>query len=418
MQEDFMTTTPPDFRDSMLAPDCQRILSARGLDPYTYSQPILATPRAQALNAEWQGRYNEPFKGVTADGVVRDGLFALQDEGFGVEAAVAAADRLLSRLTPDQAGRAAHAVDASEWRGWYNPEIMFNTHGVRLEETSAEAKSAFLDLLAACTSGPGFEKIRNLLSANLYLGEIYDLCNIMNEWSYHFLMFGAPSATTPWGWSIYGHHVGFNCFIIGRQIVISPTFMGVEPNVIDRGEDNCFALFTEEERLGLQLMQSLSPDLRSRATIFEDMEDPDMPAGRFNFADQRHLGGAFQDNRIIPLEGVAAAEFSPSQRAMLLSLIETFMSHVPDGPRAAQIKRIEAHLDETWWSWIGGCGDDDPFYFRIQSPLIMLEFDHHNGMWLTNEQPAKFHIHVITRIPNGNDYGKALLELYRARQVG
>jgi len=237
----------------------------------------------------------------------------------------------------------------------------------------------------------------------------------MNEWSFHFLMFGTPSTTAPWGWSIYGHHVAFNCFILGRQMVISPTFMGVEPNVIDRRNGDSFALFTEEERLGLKLMQSLSPAQRDRATIFKLMVDPSMPPGRFNFADQRHLGGAFQDNRVIPLEGLRASEFSEEQQATLLALIETFYEHVPDGPRAALLQRVARHLDDTWWSWIGGHGDEDPFYFRIQSPVIMLEFDHHDGMWLTNEEPAKFHIHVISRVPNGNDYGRALLKLYREK---
>ncbi|VFS88627.1 Uncharacterised protein [Raoultella planticola] len=37
-----------------------------------------------------------------------------------------------------------------------------------------------------------------------------------------------------------------------------------------------------------------------------------MPPERFNFADQRHLGGAFQDNRMIPYEGICVAEFSPA----------------------------------------------------------------------------------------------------------
>lgn len=406
------------FRHYMLALDTPRIAEARGLDPFVYAKPILQTPRAIALNAEWQSRYNQPFKGVTSDGTTMDGLFALEDEGFDPAPAVAAMEKMLGLLTPEQRMGVSHAVDDNKWRGWYNPEIPFNDHGVRLEYISENARAAFLDLLKACTSEIGFTKVKHLLSANRYLGEIYDLLNIMNEWSFHFLMFGTPSPTAPWGWNIYGHHVAFNCLILGRQMVISPTFMGVEPNVIDRGNGDRFALFTEEERLGLKLMQSLSAEHKKRATIFELMEDPKMGPDRFNFADQRHLGGAFQDNRIIPYEGVRASEFTADQQEELLTLIETFIEHLPDGPRRAQMARIARHLPDTWWSWIGGHGDEDPFYFRIQSPVIMLEFDHHSGMWLTNEEPAKFHIHHITRIPNGNDYGRALLKLYREKHGG
>ncbi|XBS71430.1 DUF3500 domain-containing protein [Acerihabitans sp. KWT182] len=112
------------------------------------------------------------------------------------------------------------------------------------------------------------------------------------------------------------------------------------------------------------------------------------------------------------MEGICAAELSAEQRRLLLETIAAFLDFLPDGPRAARMALIAQYLDETWWSWIGGCGDDDVYYYRIQSPVVMLEFDHHSGMWLTNEEPARFHIHTITRIPNGNDYGKALLSRY------
>ncbi|MEF2070710.1 DUF3500 domain-containing protein [Consotaella aegiceratis] len=404
-----------DFRDFIFPPETPRIALARQADRYAYSKELRETSHAKALVAEWQRRLAEPFRGITPDGKFQEGLFELGDEGFDVEPAVRAAQAMLETLDDAQRARMSYAIDAEEWRAWYNPEIVFNDNGIRLEDTSEPTRDAFLALLRSCASSRGYEKVLRLLSANLYLGEIYDCRHIMNQWSYHVLMFGEPSATEPWGWSLYGHHAAFNCFVLGRQMVISPTFMGVEPNVIDRGDGNAFTLFTEEERLGLELMQSLPEEMRERATVYKRMEDPAMPPERFNFADQRHFGGAFQDNRIVPLEGVRASEFSAEQRDKLLECIETFLEHWPDAPRAARMEQIESHLDETWWSWIGGCSDDDPFYFRIQSPVIMIEFDHHSGMWLSNKEPAKFHIHTITRIPNGNDYGKALLRLHEKR---
>jgi hypothetical protein len=41
--------------------------------------------------------------------------------------------------------------------------------------------------------------------------------------------------------------------------------------------------------------------------------------------------------------------------------------------------------------------------------VIFIEFDHHAGVFLTNAEPAKFHVHTIVRTPNGNDYGIDLL---------
>jgi hypothetical protein len=50
-------------------------------------------------------------------------------------------------------------------------------------------------------------------------------------------------------------------------------------------------------------------------------------------------------------------------------------------------------------------GEDNAFYYRIQSPVVMIEFDHHKGVVLNNPTPEKFHVHTIVRTPNGNDYG-------------
>lgn len=401
------------FRDYLMPADAHRIDLARGVNVHTYGERMLATEKAQKLKAHWQAMLDETFRGITSNGQIHPGLYVLQDEGFAVEAAVTAAQALLQTLDPEAQKKVCYPVEAKQWRAWYNPEIPFNDYGVRLEETSTATREAFLELLRSCTSDRGFTKVQQLMDANHFLGELYDLTNIMNRWSFHFMLFGKPSATQPWGWNIYGHHVAFCCFIVGRQLVIAPTFMGVEPNVIARGDGSDCVLFTEEEQLGLALMQSLSPEQQAQATVYQQMEDPLMPPERFNFADQRHLAGAFQDNRVIPLEGICAAEFNASQRARLMATIGVFLDFLPDGPRIARLKQIEQHLESTWWSWIGGCGNDDVFYYRIQSPVILLEFDHHSGMWLTNEEPARFHIHTITRIPNGNDYGKALLMQYQ-----
>ena len=118
-----------------------------------------------------------------------------------------------------------------------------------------------------------------------------------------------------------------------------------------------------------------------------------MPPGRFHRADQRQLGGAFQDNRIIPNEGINAAQLTASQREQLLAIARTFLEILPAGPLAAKMTAIERQLPQTWFSWIGGYGDEDPFYYRIQNPVVMLEFDHHSGVFLTNTDADKCHIH-------------------------
>jgi hypothetical protein len=139
------------------------------------------------------------------------------------------------------------------------------------------------------------------------------------------------------------------------------------------------------------------------------MKDPAMPEGRWHPADQRHLGGAFRDNRVIPYEGVQATLFSKAQQQKLFDVAKAFLSYLPPGPLSARMEQLEEHLPETRFAWIGGYGDDDTFYYKIHSPVVMIEFDHHSGVFLTNEEPWKCHIHTVVRTPNGNDYGKDLL---------
>jgi len=141
----------------------------------------------------------------------------------------------------------------------------------------------------------------------------------------------------------------------------------------------------------------------------------DLPPGRRHFADNLHLGGAYRDNRIIPYEGIAAQELSAAQRGKLSELIGRYIAPLPEGPFAKRMEEIERHLDQTHFCWIGGSAETSTFYYRIQSPVVLIEFDHHCGVFLTNAEPAKFHVHTIVRTPNGNDYGRDLLRLHYER---
>lgn len=84
-------------------------------------------------------------------------------------------------------------------------------------------------------------------------------------------------------------------------MVIGPTFMGAEPDRIDEGQYKGLRLFMTEELESLKLMQSLSPELQKKATLSVGMDGKSLPPDRWNPFDERHLGGARQDNRVVPL---------------------------------------------------------------------------------------------------------------------
>ena len=70
---------------------------------------------------------------------------------------------------------------------------------------------------------------------------------------------------------------------------------------------------------------------------------------------------------------------------------------------------MRRHLGETYFAWMGGYDDDSVFYYRVHSPVLLIEFDHQAGIALDNDEPSRNHIHTVVRTPNGNDYGKDLL---------
>jgi hypothetical protein len=190
-------------------------------------------------------------------------------------------------------------------------------------------------------------------------------------------------------------------------MVLSPVFLGAEPNEIDAGPHAGTESFVERIDLGIALMAALTDDQRQLATVYEQMVDPAMPPGRVHPGDERHLAGAFQDNRVIPLEGVCVAELSADAQLLAMAIAEQFVLPLPVGPRTARLREIREHLPQTWFSWIGGHQTGDVFYYRLQSPVIIAELDHHCGVFLDYDDPQPFHVHTVLRTPHGNDYGRA-----------
>jgi hypothetical protein len=147
------------------------------------------------------------------------------------------------------------------------------------------------------------------------------------------------------------------------------------------------------------------------------MVDPAMPPGRVHPGDERHLAGAFQDNRVIPSEGIRVADMPEPAQDLVMAIVERFLALLPAGPRAARLREVRAHLDETWFSWIGGWKPGDVFYYRVQSAVIIAELDHHCGVFLDYDTPQPFHVHTVLRTPHGNDYGRAWVRQWQERNA-
>ena len=79
------------------------------------------------------------------------------------------------------------------------------------------------------------------------------------------------------------------------------------------------------------------------------MHGEHLPEARFNPFDERHVAGAFCDNRVIPFEGCPVSEFSAEQKKAVLQCIRNFIEYLPDKPLEAKMRQVKDHLDESGW---------------------------------------------------------------------
>jgi hypothetical protein len=179
---------------------------------------------------------------------------------------------------------------------------------------------------------------------------------------------------------------------------MTPTFMGSEPVIATTGRFAGASVMQEEQDRGLAFMRSLDAAQRARATI--------ETAKTGNNA----LSQAFRDNLVLDYVGIRARDLTPAQREGLIEVIGEYVGNMAPGHARIRMEEVRAHLDDTWFAWIGDTGDDAVFYYRIQSPVILIEFDHQRPVALDGPRvPDRRHVHSVVRTPNGNDYGKDLL---------
>ena len=376
------------------------------------------TPAAQE---RFKGRFEaiaaaaqEPFKGLTTDGNVVPGLYPLQASGVSTAPVVEAALKLLGRLTPEQKQKVSFPLDAIEWQQWYNIHPFVVRHGLLLEDLDDEGREAAMDVMRASLSAAGFKLAHDIMKLNYTIGEITGSWEEYGDWVYFLSMFGNPGDAT-WGWQIDGHHLIVNCAIVGDQMVLTPLFMGSEPVIAEDGKYAGTSILQAEQDLALKLIRSLDPAQRSEAILYNSILSDALPPERGRGPDGRIKGAAFLDNLVLPYEGIRASELSQGSQELLTALMRLYTSRLRDGHAELWQDAVSQHLGETRLMWMGSTEDDGVFYYRIHSPVILIEFDHQSGVAFDNTEPMRSHIHTVVRTPNGNDYGKDLLRQHYAK---
>ena len=374
----------------------------------------LARPVENALN-NVRGLADQPFIGVTTDGHPIPGLFPIKASVASTTPIREATLALLASLSPQQKALACHPIDSVEWRKWLNAELFAARHGAMLEDMDDAQRELVLGVMRTTLSERGYREARNVMKLNEFLMEYTGDREGLGEWLYFISIFGTPSPDQPWGWQIDGHHLVISCFVLGDQMVLTPMFLGGEPLVADSGKYAGTRIFDDIQQTALEMVRSLSPAQRGKAILYSSMLSTDLPPERDQRFEGRQRMGAFRDNAVMPYEGIRAGDLTPPQVESLLGLIGLYAGYAAPAHAQAKMTEIANYLDDTWFAGIGRFDDEHPFYTKIQSPVIAIEFDHHRGVYLDNPEAERFHAHVIIRTPNGNDYGKALLNQFQEK---
>jgi uncharacterized protein DUF3500 len=376
---------------------------------FSQSSPDMAE-RFRQMSADYEKKgLAEPFKGITTNGTVETGLFPLQSSGVSTEPVRHAAEKFLASLTKEQRDRTMFAIDDQEWRKWMNQHF-YVRQGISLKEMTETQRSAAFGLLAASLSARGLKLTRDIMKLNETLAELSDDHQFLGEWFYYFTVMGKPSATEPWGFQLDGHHAIINYFVRGDQVVMTPYFTGSEPVTATSGKYKGVSILQDEQNNGLEMLLALDDAQRARAVL--------NPIKTKNY----NLTEAWQDNLILDYAGARVEDFKSGQRGQLLRLVELYVGNMDEGHSRVKMDEVMRNIDRTHFAWIGGSDPGSVFYYRIHSPVILIEFDHQSPANLRKfakdpTMPAREHIHCVVRTPNGNDYGKDLLRQHYLAHV-
>lgn len=265
--------------------------------------------------------------------------------------------------------------------------------GLTLKKMNEAERKAAHAMLRASLSARGYEKTAGVLELEGILRELETFGFNRDPELYYLAIFGQPSDPRPWGWRFEGHHLSLNfSSASGRIVAATPAFLGANPARVPKGPRTGWRVLPAEEDLARQLLGSLDEGRRKKA-IFDVSAPSDiiLSPGR----------------KAVPEPaGLAYAEMSESERAILMRLIEEYLGNMRAEVAAAQREKIEkAGLSAIRFGWAGGTRVGEGHYYRIQGPTFVIEYD--------NTQNGANHVHSVWRDLQ-DDFGGDLLRRHYA----
>jgi hypothetical protein len=282
-------------------------------------------------------------------------------------------------------------TDTAQKQRWSNlPQGAFQRAGLMWGDLNETTQAAWLKVMQTTLSSEGYDRVIAEWNADealaqqsggggggggLTFGKIY----------YWIAIIGTPSETDPWQWQWGGHHVTVNATVVGPNLALTPSFIGVQPATYTDAKGNTVRPLGDIDDEAFALINALDATQQGTAILGDTYVDLVLGPG--------------QDGKTIQPEGLPASQMTDDQQAALLKLIGHYTGLANDAVAPARMDEVSSTLDDTYFAWYGPTTQGSAAYFRVSGPTIVVEYSP-QGM---GGDPAN-HIHGIYRDPT-NDYG-------------
>ncbi len=293
----------------------------------------------------------------------------------------------LASLTPELRARTMFPFGSDERMNWHFVPI--ERKGVALREMTSAQKHLAEALLAAGLSQQGVIKAHTIMSLDQILKDMEQGKGPERDpEKYYVSIFGEPAEEGTWGYRFEGHHISLNFTVVNGRIASSPNFFGANPAEVKQGPRAGLRALMREEDLGRDLIHSLSDEQRAAAIV-------DKTAYRdILTSDSRKAALSGHPN------GLPFTKMNAKQREVLTDLVTEYATNFP--PQIADMRLNQFHKTQgnLFFAWAGGIERGQPHYYRIQTPVFLIEYD--------DTQNNANHIHSVWRDFQG-DFGVDLL---------
>lgn len=308
----------------------------------------------------------------------------------------AAATAFLATLDDRQRRQVAFAFEDAERFDWhYTPRAR---KGLPLGEMAPAQREAALVLVRTGLSESGYARVAGVIALEGVLREIEGAWRDPDR--YFLTLFGKPAPDGPWGLRMEGHHLSLHFTLLdGAVVATTPMFFGANPAEVESGTRKGFRLFAAEEDAALRLLNALDRGQRAQAVIAASSYG-DIVSGNARELDP------------VKPEGLAARHLDEAQRAVLMQIVGAFARTLRPELAAVRLARVEkGGVDAITFAWAGRTPPPGehrgPYYFRIQGPLFLIEFD--------RTQNRGNHAHAVWR-DYANDWGRDVLREHYLRK--